>query len=229
MCLASISVVASTLQNFSHALVLADENILTRFAEVKGMNIKWELVGWVWYFTWVIELEMEKCFSGVSKVLSVVKKTAKQPTNNSDLRNGEIERFFSSSSFILCFFKPSKVCLDCVKGRVPSPAVQKHVSHLWGVNKAEHCSYLEDGLMVLFLTQSFSQLFCSNQGVNPNGLAKFQQQQFRSVDATSPSDFEYISQHCLLILSYCERLFLKNSCFTCGWGIWKNSLQAQAK
>lgn len=70
--------------------------------------------------------------------------------------------------------------------------------------------------MVLFLTQRFSQLFCSIQGVNPNGLAKFQQQQFRSVDAISPGDFEYINQHCLLILSYCERLFLKNSCFTGG-------------
>lgn len=45
MCLASISVVASTFQNFSPALVLVDENILTRFAEVKGLNIKWELVG----------------------------------------------------------------------------------------------------------------------------------------------------------------------------------------
>lgn len=32
-------------QNLSPALVLADENVLTRFAEVKGMNIKWEMVG----------------------------------------------------------------------------------------------------------------------------------------------------------------------------------------
>lgn len=34
-----------TFQNLNPALVLADENVLTRFAEVKGMNMKWELVG----------------------------------------------------------------------------------------------------------------------------------------------------------------------------------------
>lgn len=34
-----------TFQNLSPILVLADENVLTRSAEVKGMNIKWELVG----------------------------------------------------------------------------------------------------------------------------------------------------------------------------------------
>lgn len=47
MCLTSISVVASKYFRIalSPALVLADENVLTRFAEVKGMNIKWEVVG----------------------------------------------------------------------------------------------------------------------------------------------------------------------------------------
>lgn len=47
--------------------------------------------------------------------------------------------------------------------------------------------------MVLLLTQSFSQLFCSIRVLIPNGLAKFQCDQFHSIDEISPGDFEHIS------------------------------------
>lgn len=78
-----------------------------------------------------------------------LKKTTKQPTNNSDLNNSGKDENYFLPPFLFCFSKPSRVWLDCVEGRVPSPALQKHVSHLQGVDKAEHCSYLEDGLMGL--------------------------------------------------------------------------------
>lgn len=99
-----------TFQNLSPTLVLADENVLTRFAEVKGMNIKWELVGWAWCCTWMIELEMEKCFSGVWKVLWVVKNPTKQPTNNSDLRNSGKEENYFLPPLLFCVFSSQAGC-----------------------------------------------------------------------------------------------------------------------
>lgn len=40
-----------TFLNFSPTVVLTDENVLTRLAEVRGLNIKSELVGLAWCLT----------------------------------------------------------------------------------------------------------------------------------------------------------------------------------
>lgn len=212
-------------QNLSPVLVLADENVLIRCAEVKGMNIEWELVGWTWCFTWVIELEMEKCFSGVSKVLWTLKKPTKQPTNNSHLHNSGKEENSFLPPFLFSVFSSLAGC-GCTVGKAEFPA-PPYKSTLQGVDKAEHCSFLEDGLMALN-TELFPAFFCSIQGVNPKCSGQI---------PAWPIPFRWRNfswqfwayQHCSLILSYCERLFLKNSCLTGGWGIWRNSLQAQAE
>lgn len=51
MFLASISVVASAFLNLSPTVVLTNEDVLTRLAEVRGLNIKLELVGLAWCLT----------------------------------------------------------------------------------------------------------------------------------------------------------------------------------
>lgn len=110
-----------------------------------------------------------------------------------------------------------------MEGRVPRPALQKQLVICKGWVRQSTAVIWR--MVWWFLTQSFSQLFCCIQGVNPKWSGQI---------PVWPIPFRWHNfwqfrayQHCSLILSYCERLLLKNSCFTGGWGVWRNFLQAQ--
>lgn len=179
---------------------------------MRGLNIKSQLVGLVRCLArkWWLNSSWRSVFLEFQRFCEWFKK--KSPTLI--YVTGDKRKI----TFFLLFYSVFSSWAGCGWTSVwkEEPLRYKSMLVIWSGGWAEHCSYLEDYLMVLLLKQSFSWLFCNIQGVNPKWPGQI---------PVWPVPFCWHNfswwfwayRRCSLILIYCERLFLKSSCFTAGW------------